>query len=146
MSGGTLTIGTALQVGDFGGQGTVSQTGGTVVVTPLCGVVGSCASINIGNQGGIGTYVISGGELDVVGGNDVIGRVQGRAHASSSGELDISGSGEVDISGGAHFVLGNNDTLSSQAQGNDQPDRWHSAGRKQFDALFVRPELADRHL
>ncbi|MEJ0049943.1 MAG: autotransporter domain-containing protein [Methylovirgula sp.] len=117
VSGGTLTIGTALQVGDFGGQGAVNQTGGTVLVTPLCGVVGSCASINIGNQGGIGTYAISDGELDIVGGNDVIGRVQGRANASSSGELDISGSGEVDISGAAHFVLGNTDTLSSQAQG-----------------------------
>ncbi|MEI9916923.1 MAG: autotransporter domain-containing protein [Methylovirgula sp.] len=117
VSGGTLTIGTTLQVGDFGGQGAVNQTGGTVVVTPLCGVASGCASVNIGNQGGTGTYAISGGELDIVGGDDVIGRVQGIANASSSGVLDISGNGVLDVSGGAHFILGNNDTLSSQAQG-----------------------------
>ncbi len=71
-------------VRDFGGQGAVNQTGGTVVVTPLCGVVGSCASINIGNKGGIGTYAISGGELDIIGGNDVIGRVLGTMMSSLS--------------------------------------------------------------
>jgi fibronectin-binding autotransporter adhesin len=51
VSGGTITFGTTLQVGDFGGQGTVNQTGGTVNVVPLCGSLSHCAALNIGNQG-----------------------------------------------------------------------------------------------
>ncbi len=45
---GTATPYPALQVGDFGGTGIVTQTGGTVNLT-------NASSLNIGNQGGNGT-------------------------------------------------------------------------------------------
>jgi hypothetical protein len=59
VSGGTITFGTTVQVGDFGGIGTVNQTGGNVVL----GGSGIPVSLNIGNQGGNGTYNLSGGAL-----------------------------------------------------------------------------------
>ncbi len=146
VSGGTLTIGTTLQVGDFGGQGAVNQTGGTVVVTPLCGVASGCASVNIGNQGGTGTYAISGGELDIVGGDR---RNWPRARYSQRlkfGVLDISGNGVLDVSGGAHFILGNNDTLSSQAQGTINQTGGVLRVENGSTLFFVRPEFVDRHV
>ncbi|WP_171015109.1 autotransporter-associated beta strand repeat-containing protein, partial [Methylocystis sp. B8] len=94
VSGGTLTIGTTLQVGSFEGNGTVNQTGGTVKVIPLCGTTAHCAALNIGNQGGTGTYAISGGELIASIVN--IGRKTSGSQ-SSTGTLAISG-GVVDIS------------------------------------------------
>ncbi|WP_429449489.1 hypothetical protein [Paraburkholderia sp. WC7.3g] len=57
VSGGTLTFNSALQVGDFGGTGTVTQTAGNVVF----GTPGTPVSLNLGNQGGTGTYNLSGG-------------------------------------------------------------------------------------
>jgi len=55
VSGGTISFGTGLQVGDFGGQGTLNQTGGTVRVEATCGDPAHCAALHIGNQGGTGT-------------------------------------------------------------------------------------------
>src|SRR5262249_56203811 len=94
VSGGTITFGTTLQVGDFGGRGTVNQTGGTVNVIPLCGSLSHCAALNIGNQGGNGTYAISGGELFVSVVN--IGRNTGN-NPGSTATLTTSG-GVVDLS------------------------------------------------
>ena len=119
VSGGTITFGTTLQVGDFGGQGTVNQTGGTVNVVPLCGSLSHCAALNIGNQGGNGTYIISGGELFVSVVN--IGRNTGN-NPGSTGTLNITG-GVVDLStmsgGGGSLVIGygNSDPNKAQSQG-----------------------------
>ena len=119
VSGGIITFGTTLQVGDFGGQGTVNQTGGTVNVIPLCGSLSHCAALNIGNQGGNGTYAISGGELFVSVVN--IGRNTGN-NPGSTGALNISG-GVVDLStmsgGGGSLVIGygNSDPNKAQSQG-----------------------------
>jgi outer membrane autotransporter protein len=107
VSGGTITFGTELQVGDFGGTGTVIQTGGTVQVIAQCGDHSHCAAVNIGNQSGNGAYNISGGELDLTGGLNTIGRNTG-THAGSTGALNISG-GVVDLSansGGGGLIIG----------------------------------------
>src|SRR5262249_21693378 len=126
VSGGTITFGTTLQVGDFGGRGTVNQTGGTVNVIPLCGSLSHCAALNIGNQAGNGKYAISGGELFVSVVN--IGRNTGN-NPGSTGTLNISG-GVVDLStmsGGGSLVIGygNSDPNKAQSQGaieqTDQP-------------------------
>jgi outer membrane autotransporter protein len=90
VSGGTLTIGIGLQVGDWGGTGTVNQTGGAVIVDPECGSAANCAAFNLGNQGGTGTYNISGGMLELNGGLHSIGRSEG-TNPASHGALNISG-------------------------------------------------------
>jgi hypothetical protein len=101
VSGGTITFWTTLQVGDFGGQGTVNQTGGTVSVIPLCGSLSHRAALNIGNQGGNGTYAISCGELFVSVVN--IGRNTGN-NPGSTGTLNISGG--VTLPGASFIVNG----------------------------------------
>ncbi len=119
VSGGTISFGTGLQVGDFGGQGTVNQTGGTVVVTPTCGDTSHCASLIIGNQGGSGTYNISGGELDLTGLLNTLGRTSGTGNPGSTGTLNISG-GVVDLSGANSKIVigyGNADPSTAQSQG-----------------------------
>ena len=109
VSGGTISFGTGLQVGDFSGQGTLNQTGGTVTVAATCGDPAHCAALHIGNQGGTGTYNISGGELDLVGSNNELGRSTGNK-PTSAGTLNISGSGVVDLSGnsagGGALIIG----------------------------------------
>jgi hypothetical protein len=75
--------------------------------------------LNIGNQGGNGTYAISGGELFVSVVN--IGRNTGN-NPGSTGTLNISG-GVVDLStmsgGGGSLVIGygNSDPIKAQSQG-----------------------------
>ncbi|WP_026606988.1 autotransporter domain-containing protein [Methylocapsa acidiphila] len=121
VSGGTITFGTQLQVGDFGGAGTVTQTGGTVKVVAQCGDLTHCAALNIGNQGGNGVYNISGGELDLTASLNTIGRSTGN-HAGSTGALNISG-GLVDLSnnsgGGGGLIIGygNISAFSAQSSG-----------------------------
>ena len=105
VSGGTISFGTGLQVGDFGGQGTLNQTGGTVRVDATCGDPSHCAALHIGNQGGTGTYNISAGELDLVGSNNELGRSIGTKPASA-GTLNISGTGVVDLSGNGALIIG----------------------------------------
>lgn len=89
ISGGTLNIGEALQVGDWGGVGTVNQTGGAVTIEAECGVAANCSSFNIGNQGGTGTYNISNGQLTLVGGLHSIGR--NTSQNGGSGTLNVNG-------------------------------------------------------
>jgi fibronectin-binding autotransporter adhesin len=112
VSGGTLTLNVGMRVGDFGGTGTVQQTGGTVQLLQTCDVVASCASLNIGNQGGTGTYNISGGQLLLNGGSHSIGRNAG-SNAAGSGTLNISGTGLVELSPSDHsrgfLVIGDRD-------------------------------------
>jgi autotransporter-associated beta strand protein len=105
VSGGSLTFGTGLQVGDFGGAGTVNQTGGQVVVQPGCGDPARCALFNIGNQGGTGIYNISGGSLTLTSGSFGLGRNSSN-NPASSGTLNLSGSGVVDLTAG-FFTIGN---------------------------------------
>ncbi|MFZ5781135.1 MAG: autotransporter-associated beta strand repeat-containing protein [Pseudomonadota bacterium] len=112
VSGGTLTLNVGMRVGDFGGTGTVHQTGGTVQLLQTCDVVASCASLNIGNQGGTGTYNISGGQLLLNGGSHSIGRNAG-GNAAGNGTLNISGTGLVEVSPSEHsrgfLVIGDRD-------------------------------------
>jgi outer membrane autotransporter protein len=115
VSGGAISFGTSLQVGDFGGQGTVNQTGGTVTITPTCGDASRCASMNIGNQGGVGTYNISGGELFLDGGINGLGRTNGTGRPGSTGTLNISG-GVVDLSGGGRLIIGYGNLSAAEAQ------------------------------
>jgi autotransporter-associated beta strand protein len=118
VSGGTLTFtGTglvgipcssqcpALRVGDFAGTGLLTQTAGTIIV----GAPGVAGSMNIGNQGGNGTYTISGGilQLGVLGDVNTAGLYSiGRqatanpAFANSTGVLNIAGTGLVDVQAG----------------------------------------------
>lgn len=105
VSGGALTVGTTLQVGDFGGIGSVTQTGGTVVVDQLCGTSSHCASINVGNQGGTGTYSISGGTLSLLRASLALGR-NTATNPAGSGTLNLSGTGLVDLTDG-RFNIGN---------------------------------------
>ena len=118
VSGGTISFGTALQVGDFGGQGTLNQTGGTVRVDATCGDPAHCAALHIGNQGGTGTYNISGGELDLVGSNNELGRSTG-TKPPSAGTLNISGTGVVDLSANGSLIIGygNENTSPNRSQG-----------------------------
>ncbi|MFH0295770.1 autotransporter domain-containing protein [Bradyrhizobium sp. 31Argb] len=115
VSGGLITFGTGLQIGDFGGVGTVNQTGGIVRVTPTCGDISHCASMNIGNQGGVGTYNVSGGELYLDGGLNGLGRTSGTGRPGSAGTLNIGG-GVVDLSGGGRLIVGYGNTDAAQAQ------------------------------
>ncbi|MDO9488637.1 MAG: autotransporter-associated beta strand repeat-containing protein, partial [Sphingomonadaceae bacterium] len=105
VSGGTLTVGTTLQVGDFGGIGTVNQTGGSVIVDQLCGTSSHCASINVGNQGGTGSYNISGGSLNLLRASVALGR-NTNSNPAGSGTLNLSGTGLVDLTDG-RFNIGN---------------------------------------
>jgi len=118
VSGGTISFGTGLQVGDFGGQGTLNQTGGTVRVDATCGDPAHCAALHIGNQGGTGTYNISGGQLDLVGSNNELGRSTG-SKPRSAGTLNISGTGVVDLSANGSLIIGygNENTSPNTSQG-----------------------------
>jgi fibronectin-binding autotransporter adhesin len=106
VSGGTLAFTTALQVGDWGGTGTVNQTGGQVMVTAGCGDPSHCDSISIGNQGGTGIYNISGGTLSFESGIFDFGRNDTR-NPSSNGTLNLSGNGAVTLNSG-EMILGDN--------------------------------------
>ncbi|MBB5409703.1 outer membrane autotransporter protein [Paraburkholderia sp. HC6.4b] len=113
VSGGTLTFNSALQVGDFGGTGTVTQTAGNVVF----GMPGTPVSLNIGNQGGTGTYNLAGGTVTF--GNSTtdfmtLGRnTQGNP---SSGTLNLSG-GTFDVADGTLFIGSNVTSTGSQGTG-----------------------------
>nr|WP_314073054.1 autotransporter domain-containing protein [uncultured Roseococcus sp.] len=95
VSGGTISFGTALQVGDWGGSGLVEQSGGEVRLSSTC-LTASCASLNIGNQGGTGRYAISGGALLISGASHSLGRNAG-ANPAGHGELEISGTALVEV-------------------------------------------------
>lgn len=112
ISGGMLNLNAALQVGDFGGTGTVNQSAGDVVLTGATTV----PSINIGNQGGTGTYNLSGGTLSFGdGGFIVIGRNTG-TYAASTGVLNLSGSGALSITNGGSLFIGD-DILDASTPG-----------------------------
>jgi hypothetical protein len=105
LSGGVLTIGTALQIGDYGGTGTFNQTAGTLVLN---------GSLNIGNQGGTGTYNLSGGTLMLESGTYDIGRNTG-ANPTSQGTLNITG-GLLDVVSD-YLIVGNRETSATPGQG-----------------------------
>jgi hypothetical protein len=112
MTGGSLTVNASqntsggavagsFRVGDFDGEGTFTQDGGTVTVT-------TNGSLNIGNQGGSGTYNLNGGTLTLAGGLNVIGRSQS-GKLASNGTLNISG-GTLNIQDNSSLINGNNFT------------------------------------
>ncbi|WP_069266258.1 autotransporter outer membrane beta-barrel domain-containing protein [Paraburkholderia nodosa] len=113
VGGGTLTFNSALQVGDFGGTGTVTQTAGNVVF----GTPGTPVSLNIGNQGGTGTYNLMGGTVTF--GNSVtdfvtLGRnTQGNP---SNGTLNLSG-GTFNVANGSLFLGSNVASTGSEGTG-----------------------------
>ena len=121
MSGGTLAFSagtpppivggaaSSFRVGDFGGTGTFTQTGG------LVSVVGS---LNIGNQGGHGEYDISGGDFTLSGGLYSLGRTTSSSPGglASTGTLNISGSGTVEVKDG-NFIIGDRDASGAQGVG-----------------------------
>lgn len=113
VTGGQVSIGEALQVGDWGGTGAVVQSGGTVTLAPTCASSSNCVSMSIGNQGGTGSYTLSGGQLLISGGSHSIGRNAG-SQPASSGTLNISGTGLLEMSPTASFgdgflVIGDRD-------------------------------------
>ncbi len=87
----------SFRIGDFGGTGTFIQTDGTVTVN---------GALDIGNQGGHGTYELSGGSLDLESGQSALGRTNGSS-SSSTGTLDISGSGQLNVDGTYEFIGSN---------------------------------------
>ncbi|HWL52243.1 MAG TPA: autotransporter-associated beta strand repeat-containing protein [Chthoniobacteraceae bacterium] len=98
-----------LQVGDWGSDGHVVQTGGEVELI---------GALNIGNQGGHGVYEISGGSLKLgvaaeggsggYGAINTIGRnASDETARSSHGRLEISGTGLVELANGK-LIIGNN--------------------------------------
>jgi fibronectin-binding autotransporter adhesin len=101
VSGGTITFGSAMQIGDFGGTGAVNQTGGKVVF----GGSGVPVSLNIGNQGGSGTYNLSGGTLEFDGSGTTSFIVLGRNGASSSASAQQSSAGVLNLSGAANLLV-----------------------------------------
>ena len=120
VSGGTLAIGTALQVGDFGGTGTVNQTGGTVRLLATCGTPANCVALNVGNQGGTGEYNISGGTLELNGGISNIGR-SADANPASDGALNISGNGLVWLRPSTVSGFGNGELIIGSRQSTTDP-------------------------
>lgn len=103
ISGGTITFGTALHVGDFGGVGTVNQTGGAVML----GGSGAPVSLNIGNQGGSGTYNLSGGTLSFNGTNTTSFVILGRNAASTNPSAQLPSTGVLNLSGNGSMTLTN---------------------------------------
>ncbi|WP_130618082.1 autotransporter outer membrane beta-barrel domain-containing protein [Dyella amyloliquefaciens] len=114
VSGGTLSLG-QLQVGDFGGTGTVTQSAGQVVFNGGSGA----QSLNIGNQGGNGTYNLSGGSVTFGSGQSdfvVLGRTSGN-YEFGSGTLNLSG-GSFILNSGSMF-LGSN-AVSTWGEGGNE--------------------------
>lgn len=105
LVGGTAS---SFRIGDFGGTGTFTQTGGSVTVE---------GGMDIGNQGGNGTYDISGGTLDLTGGGlFALGRTTSTDTTASTGLMDISGTAQVTVASG-NFIIGNRDTSSTLGTG-----------------------------
>ncbi|MET4632558.1 autotransporter outer membrane beta-barrel domain-containing protein [Kaistia defluvii] len=102
--GATVAFGIGLSVGYYGGIGTVDQTGGTVTISPTCASEANCAAAHIGNQGGQGTYTISGGLLEVNDGRMTLGR-NTTSTEGTSGTLNIEG-GTVSIQNSAYLAIG----------------------------------------
>jgi outer membrane autotransporter protein len=96
VSGGAIAFGTAVQVGDFGGVGTVNQTGGSVML----GGRGIPVSLNIGNQSGNGAYNLSGGALSFDGTDTTSFVTIGRNGLSSSPDAQTPSTGVLNLSGG----------------------------------------------
>ena len=103
ISGGTITVGTALHVGDFGGVGTVNQTGGAVML----GGSGTPVSLNIGNQGGSGIYNLSGGTLSFDGTGTTSFVILGRNAPSTSASAQLPSTGVLNLSGNGDMTLTN---------------------------------------
>lgn len=103
-NGASVAFGVGLSVGYYGGVGTVQQTGGTVTVSPTCGDEARCAALHLGNQGGQGTYTISGGELVIDAARMTIGRNTTQT-TGTSGTLNIEG-GTVSIQNGGYLAIG----------------------------------------
>ncbi|MGB8354569.1 MAG: autotransporter-associated beta strand repeat-containing protein [Chthoniobacteraceae bacterium] len=101
----------SLRIGDFGGSGTFTQTGG---------IVTDDAALSIGNRGGTGTYDISGsGELIMGTALYVLGRNQATGDTvSSQGTLNIGSGAFVSLAAGGEFILSSNSiTTDSLAVG-----------------------------
>lgn len=94
------------RVGDFGGTGAFTQTGGEVILD-------SNSALNIGNRAGSGTYEISGGSLTLSDSINVIGRNTGNDGVASTGVLKIDGTGLVEVQSGGSVILSSNETTTT---------------------------------
>jgi fibronectin-binding autotransporter adhesin len=120
----------ALHVGDWGGEGVVNQTGGTVDIY---------GALMIGNEGGTGTYTITDGAVNIyrpVGDNGAI--IIGRAtnNRTAEGTLNIDGGvvtlgAEGGMNGNVAMVIGGiSDDLAAYANGKGTVN--HNAGELYF--------------
>jgi len=102
-------------VGAWGREAVVNQTGGTVNLTQTPGHIGS---FNVGNQGGTGTYNLSGGTLNLGGGNHSLGRVaSGSITTPGSGTINLSGTGTLNLNDDGFLVVGDRDAASVDGDG-----------------------------
>ena len=130
LTGSTAAASTpSLRVGDFGGTGVFTQQAGTVAV----GGPGVAAALNIGNQGGSGTYNLEGGNLVLAGGLNVLGRSSG-SNPASSGVLNVSG-GVLELTNGSSLIVGNN--FNRPAHGTGVVNQTGGTVRVSDGALFV---------
>ncbi len=148
MSGGTLTCGSEFSVGGRG-TGEFIQTGGTVTLNNW---------LNLGRNGGTGTYTITGGALEntynnpvYVGAEGGIGIINVRGDASvniyqlsmgglSMGVFSTTGNkGYLNIDGNGTFTVRNWGTLGQQKNGYGEINQ--SGGTISFGAEFTVGEV-----
>ena len=110
LEDGSLDVTEGIQVGDFGGSGTFTQTGGSITLGETIP-----SFLNIGNQGGSGIYNLSGGSFSIASGFLNLGR--STQVTAGTGELNISGTGELVIGGLADLIVGDRDATGADGTG-----------------------------
>lgn len=110
LSGGSIDVTQAMQVGDWGGSGTFNQTAGMITV----GEAGP-GSMNIGNQGGSGVYNLSGGSVSIKNGFANLGR--STQATAGTGELNISDTGLFEVGVNGDLIIGDRDPAGAEGSG-----------------------------
>ncbi len=126
QSGGSVSVGSGLTIGENGGTGTYSQTGGSVTLTGVTG------DLTIGASGGTGTYSLTGGTLNV-GGTIYVGYDGTGALNQSTGNLttvvsvgdQASGLGTYTMTGGQVGAV----TVGNAATGRMVSSSFQEGGR-----------------
>ncbi len=115
ITGGSLAVTNALQIGDFGGTATFTIDGGDVFVGHTSG-----AALNIGNQGGNGVLNLESGSLTLGYGQHSFGRMDNRPSgtAAGSGTINVNG-GLLEIVDGGSLILGDRIAVNGNATPKD---------------------------
>jgi fibronectin-binding autotransporter adhesin len=115
LTGGSLALTTALQIGDFGGTSTFTIDGGAVTVGGLSG-----ASLGVGNQGGNGVLNLESGSLTLGAGLHSLGRMDNRPPETpaGSGTINING-GVLEIVNGGSLILGDRISVNGNSTSKD---------------------------